>query len=149
MAHRQGFTMIELTIALVVVAILLSVAVNAFGDAQNRMATEQSVRLFQSLHARARAQAVERGTRASLWVDTPGDSAWVTRNGETLASVRFDDEFGVEIVGSPSFFRLCMGPRGFAELSCTSLTGPARLIFSQNQRADTVVVLPMGQLVNP
>jgi hypothetical protein len=84
-----------------------------------------------------------------LWVDTPGDSVWLVRGGVTLESIRFDDELGVEITGSPNFFRLCMGPRGFADPDCTSFSSGARLVFAQAGHADSVVILPMGQLVYP
>ena len=82
-----------------------------------------------------------------LWVDTPGDSVWITRNGETLEAIRFDDQLGVEIQGAPNFFRLCMGPRGYADVDCNSFTTTAKLQFSQGGNVLSVEVLPMGQLV--
>lgn len=147
MKRTSGFTLVEVVIALIFAAILLGVAVSAFGAVINRTAASQGLQAFQSLHARARAHAIEGGTNTMLWVDTPGDSVWITRNGETLEAIRFDDQLGVEIRGAPNFFRLCMGPRGYADVDCNSFTTTAKLEFSQGGNVLSVEVLPMGQLV--
>lgn len=147
MKRTSGFTLVEVVIALIFAAILLGVAVSAFGAVINRSAASQGLQAFQSLHARARAHAIEGGQNTMLWVDTPGDSVWLTRGGEVLETVRFSQELGVEIRGAPNFFRLCMGPRGYADVDCNSFTTTAKLEFSQGGNALYVEVLPMGQLV--
>lgn len=149
MNSKKGFTMVEVAIALVVAAILLGIATQAFGDVQNRFAAQQGLRLFESMHARARAHAVEGGVTTQLWVDTPGDSVWLVRGGQTLESVKFDEELGVEITGSPNYFRLCMGPRGFGDPDCTSFPSTARLTFAQANESLSVEILPLGQLIYP
>lgn len=141
--------MVEMAIAITVGLILLGIAHSAFGEVQNRFASQQGLQVFQSLHARARAQAVEGGVMTQLWVHSAGDSAWITRRGQTLETIRFDDELGVEIVTEPSFFRLCMSPRGFADTDCNSFAGTAKLEFSQGLNARTVAILQSGQLVFP
>jgi prepilin-type N-terminal cleavage/methylation domain-containing protein len=149
MNSKKGFTMVEVAIALTVAAILFGIVSQAFGEVQNRFAAQQGLRLFESMHARARAHAVEGGVTTQLWVDTPGDSVWLVRDGVTLEAVKFDEELGVEITGSPNYFRLCMGPRGFGDPDCTSFSSAARLTFAQGERSLSVVILPMGQLVSP
>ncbi len=149
MNSKKGFTMVELAMALVVAAILIGIVTTAFGDVQNRFAAQQGLRLFESMHARARAHAIEGGVTTQLWVDTPGDSVWLTRRGVMIESIRFDEELGVEITGSPNYFRLCMGPRGFGDPDCTSFSGTARLVFGQGDRELSVEILPLGQLVYP
>ena len=149
MNSKKGFTMVEMAMALTVAAILIGIVTQAFGDVQNRFAAQQGLRLFESMHARARAHAVEGGVMTQLWVDTPGDSIWLVRGGQTLESVKFDEELGVEITGSPNYFRLCMGPRGFANTDCTSFSSTARLTFAQASHSLSVAILPLGQLVYP
>ena len=149
MRSRKGFTMVEMAMALVVAAILIGIVSQTFGDVQNRFAAQQGLQLFESMHARARAHAVEGGVMTQLWVDTPGDSVWLVRGGQTLESIRFDEELGVEITGSPNYFRLCMGPRGYADPDCTSFSSTARLTFAQAGRSLSVEILPLGQLVYP
>jgi prepilin-type N-terminal cleavage/methylation domain-containing protein len=149
MNSKKGFTMVEMALALTIAAILFGIVTQAFGEVQNRFAAQQGLQLFESMHARARAHAIEGGVTTQLWVDTPGDSVWLVRRGQTLESVKFDQELGVEITGSPNFFRLCMGPRGFGDPDCTSFSSTARLTFAQGGRSFDVAILPMGQLVYP
>jgi prepilin-type N-terminal cleavage/methylation domain-containing protein len=149
MRSKTGFTMVEMAMALVVAAILIGIVTQAFGEVQNRFAAQQGLRLFESMHARARAHAVEGGVTTQLWVDTPGDSVWITRRGVAIETVRFDDELGVEITGSPNYFRLCMGPRGFGDPDCTTFSSTARLTFAQANEARSVEILPLGQLIYP
>ena len=139
--------MVELAIALTVGLVLLGIANSAFGEVRTRFAAQQGLQVFQSLHARARAQAVEGGVSTQLWVDSPGDSMWITRRGQVLETVRFDQELGVEIVAEPSFFRLCMTSRGFADTDCNSFNAAAKIEFSQGSNARTVAILQSGQLV--
>lgn len=149
MNSKKGFTMVEMVIALTVTAILIGIVTQSFGEVQNRFSAQQGLRLFESMHARARAHAVEGGVTTELWVDTPGDSIWLVRGGQTLESVKFDEELGVEITGSPNYYRLCMGPRGFGDEDCTSFSSPASLTFAQASESLSVVILPLGQLVYP
>lgn len=147
MRRASGFTLIEVVIALMFAAILLGVSVSAFGEVQSRMAAGQAVRAFHGLHARARAQAVERGLSTQLVVDVAGDSVTIRRAGQRLETIRFQSELGVDLVGSS--FVLCMGSRGFADPSCNSFTEPVKLGFSRGNDTEAVAVLPMGQLIVP
>lgn len=148
MNRRSGFTLIELAIVIVVAGALIGISVVAFNGVQNRLSAGQGLSTFKAMHARARAQAIEGGMITQLWVDTPGDSVWIVRDGRTLEVIRFDDELGVEITGNPSLFRLCMTSRGFAEPDCNSFSNSARLEFSQGSEVRTVEILQLGQLID-
>lgn len=147
MRRRQGFTVIELVVVIVVAGILIMIAIQAMGAVQHRMASEQAARTFQTLHARARAHAIEGGTNTRLVVDVAGDSVSVRRGGDALETIRFREEFGVDITGSSLI--LCMGPRGYADTDCNSFTSPITLSFTQNGKTESVQLLPLGQLVRP
>lgn len=147
--HRRGFTIIELVIAITVGGILLSIAIAGFGAVESRTAARQARNAFAGLHARARAQAIEFGTRTMLMVDVDGDSVWIARNDTVLETVRFADEFGVDLTADGSRYALCMSPRGFADPDCTSFSGGAKLAFERSGESMTATMLPMGQLGMP
>lgn len=127
-------------------AILVGVAVTAFGSLQTRMAAGQAVRSFQALHARARATAIETGTFARLFVDVGADSATVRRGGGVLETIHFQEELGVDIQGERSFI-LCMGPRGYADPDCSTYSTPIKLAFTLGADSEVVEILPLGQLI--
>lgn len=139
--------MIEMVVAIMVGAILLGIAMSAFSGVQERMASGQAVRTFQALHARARAQAIETGSVARLWVDVEGDSVTLRRAGVVLETVRFQDELGVDLRGTS--FILCMGPRGYAVSDCNTFNSPIALAFQKGTEGQKVELLPMGQLILP
>lgn len=139
--------MIEMVVVVVVGAILLGIAMVSFGGISERLAAGQAVRVFQSMHARTRAQAIEAGTLARLVVDVAGDSVTVRRGGDVLETVRFRQELGVDLRGTS--FTLCMGPRGFAEPDCNSFASPVTLNFVAGAGTESVELLPMGQLLLP
>jgi prepilin-type N-terminal cleavage/methylation domain-containing protein len=78
MGRRAGFTMVELVIALLIGSILTSIALSSYGNARGRFAVRGARTTFASLHARARAQAIESGSMMRLFVDMKGDSAFDT-----------------------------------------------------------------------
>ena len=143
---RRGFTLIEVVIVLMVGVILASIAMSTFGGAQDRLAVRQARATFASLHARARAQAIERGQMARLWVDTNADSVWIVLDGTQIETVRFRDELGVDIQGSMTQLRLCMSPRGFAETSCNSFSTTQTLTFAARGYTASADVRTLGQL---
>ena len=146
---RRGFTIIELLIVVAVGGILTTFVMVAFGNAQGHFAVRQARNTFASLHARARAQAIEFGTTTSLHVDAAGDSVWITRNDTTLETISFVDQFGVDLDGADASFELCMSPRGFGDSSCTSISGLTTLAFKQGDDEMYAQMLPLGQLKLP
>lgn len=147
--RRRGFTVIELVIAIMVGGILLSIVVAGFGAVENRTATRQARNVFAGLHARARAHAIEFGTRTLFVVDVAGDSAWISRNDTTLETMRFADQFGVHLTASDTRYTLCMSPRGYADTSCNSFTTSASVTFERADESMTATMLPLGQLEMP
>jgi len=147
--QRRGFTIIELIIAILVGAILASIAMASFGSVQSRTAVRQSRNAFAALHARARAQAIEFGTTTLLEVDVGGDSAWISRNDTILERIDFSQDFDVDIRSSTTRYTLCMSPRGYADTECTSFTGLAAMTFAQGVDSMTATMLPLGQLQMP
>lgn len=148
MPSRHGFSLIELVVALLVGSILTSIALSSYGNARGRFAVRGARNTFATLHARARAQAIELGSTVRLRVDVSGDSVavWSEDRG-TLESVHFDEEFNVDIRTNVGTISLCMNPRGYADPECNSFSSTAKITFWQNADSASLGLLPLGQLV--
>jgi prepilin-type N-terminal cleavage/methylation domain-containing protein len=145
MRNHRGFTVVEMLVVVTVATILVMIGMNSMSAFQGRTAVRQAQNAFLSLHARARAQAVEFGQNTELNVDTGGDSVWISRNDTTLTTVRFRGDLGVDIDGS-GVYTLCMTSRGYADASCNSFgEGTLTVRFIQASDTLTVSVLPLGQ----
>lgn len=144
---RHGFTLIELVIAILIGSILTSIALSSYGNARGRFAVRGARSTFASLHARARAQAIERGTTARLLLDVAGDSVSLWVGGDRLETLYFGDEFNVDLQSSVGNLRLCMNSRGYADTDCNSFNAPVKLGFVHGSDAASLELLPMGQLV--
>lgn len=145
--YRHGFSLIELIIALLIGSILTSIALSSYGNARGRFAVRGARNTFTSVHARARAQAIELGRTVRLIVDVNGDSIALWSNGQTLESIHLDEELNVDIRSSVGNIRLCMNPRGFADTDCNSFSSTAKVTFWHNADSASLNILPLGQLV--
>lgn len=146
MKPKRGFTMVEVVIVILVGSILLSIAVKSMGGIRGTYAVRSARDTFLSLHARARAYAIERGEVTRLSVDPAGDSVWVHTASETIDIVDFQS-MGVDIQASgSSVLRLCINPRGFGETSCNSFNNRVELDFVQQAERLRIAILPLGQI---
>lgn len=150
MHRKRGFTLIEIAIVIMIAGLLTSITVSAFGGVQKRLAVRQAKNAMVTLHARARAQAIEFGRETHLLISTAGDSMWITRNDTTLEKIRLQDELMVDIQGPVSAYRLCMNTRGYGDDGCNSFDAPVTLRFISRAGTDTAIVqmLPLGQLIH-
>lgn len=144
----QGFTLVEVVIALLIGSILTSIALSGFGNARSRFAATGARNTFHALHARARAQAIEMGAPVRLMVYPPGDSVVLLDTADVrLTGVDFEEEFHVDLRSSAPSLRLCLTPRGYADTACNSFNTAARLEFWQGGDSATLQILPLGQLI--
>lgn len=145
--NRRGFTLVEVVVTLLVGVLLTSMAIRGFGNTTSKMAVSQARNAFTSLHARARAVAIERGVDAELKIDEAGDSVWVEADGNRIEHRDFAETMDVEIDSKPSgVITLCMSPRGFADVDCNSFGTKALVRFGQGQQYEIVEILPLGQI---
>ena len=148
---RLGFTMVEMVVAILIGSILTSIALSSYSNARGRFAVRGARNTFVAVHARARAQAIEKGEIVKIVVSPLYDRlSLVTQSGDTLERIGFGDEFSVDIQrvgGSSTELEICMNSRGFAEESCNSFTTPAGIQFWQGADSASVEVLPLGQLI--
>lgn len=147
MSRSRGFTFLELVVAIAVAGILLSITIRTFGSVRHSFAAQQGRQVFESLHARARAQAIESGTVTRLVVDVDGDSISLVRGAAVLETIRMRSQMDVDIVGSSLV--LCMNSRGFADTACNSFAKPTELVFESGSEKEAVLLLPLGQITEP
>ncbi len=143
----RGFTVIEVVIVLLIGSILTSIALSSYGDARGRFAVRGARTTFASVHARARAQAIELGSTVRLLVDVSGDSVSLWSDSTHLETIHLADELNVDIRSSSGSLTLCMNSRGYADTDCNSFTGIVKVSFWQNADSASLNLLPMGQLV--
>ena len=137
----------ELVVVLMVGSILTSIAIQSFSGVSGRFAAKGARQTFLSMHARARAHAVEYGQTVQLNLDPGGDSVWLSRDGEVLEVVDFGEEFNVDIRTSiVSGLTVCMNARGFADTGCNNFTSPVTVTFLLASDTVRVRVLTLGQM---
>ena len=137
----------ELVVVLLVGSVLTSIAIRSFNGISGRFAVKGARQTFMSMHARARAHAVEYGQNVRLNLDPGGDSVWLSRRGEVLEVVDFAKEFNVDVrTSTNSNLRVCMNARGFADTGCNNFVSPVTVTFLLATDTVWVRVLTLGQM---
>ncbi len=137
----------ELVVVLLVGSVLTSIVIRSFNGISGRFAVKGARQTFMSMHARARAHAVEYGQTVRLNLDPGGDSVWLSRRGEVLAVVNFAKEFSVDVrTSTNSNLRVCMNARGFADTGCNNFVSPVTVTFLLATDTVWVRVLTLGQM---
>lgn len=143
---HKGFTLIEVIIGMVIGAILVSFAIQAFGTTANHTSAREARYVFNGMAARARAQAVESGRNTLLIADARGDSVVILANGVVAENVRFGEEMDVDIQAAQDVTILCMNPRGYADQNCNSFNTTVSMSFVQGNQSRSLEILPLGQI---
>lgn len=149
---RKGFTLLELVIVVVITAVLAGVVVNSFSRMAGQLNTRSAHDNFLSLHAQARAFAVERGVEVRLIIDPAQDRVRIetTADGqvELLNEMDFRENFAVDLirVTGQGIAVLCFTPLGVANLGCTNaVTTETTIRFDMGNRSRSIRLLPLGQ----
>ena len=146
-APRSGFSIIELTIVLMVGSILTSIAITSFNGVSGRYAVGGARQSFMSMHARARAQAIEYGQTVRLNVDPGDDSVWLSRGNEILELLDFGEVFNVDVrTSTDANLWVCMSPRGFADTGCNNFSSTVTVDFLLPSDTASVSILTLGQM---
>lgn len=155
-SRRSGFTLLEMIVVITITGVMASIAILAFSTVHGRLGARSAQDNFLSVHAQARAFAVERGRTVRLVMDTAEDLLRVEWTGpggvETLSELDLGREFDVNMTlesGSTTTPGIvCFTPRGIAEPGCGTVTTTTRLRFTRGTRTDgvrEVELLPFGQ----
>lgn len=150
--REDGFTLIEFVVVLVLAMVLMDIAVGGLLPARRAAALESAEYALRSLHARARAHAIERGTDARFEIDPAADLARVVVEADTIVTVDFAETYGVDVEsqvgGSVTALTQCMTPRGVGDGACTSFSSPAEIALFQDGRSRVIRLLPLGQILD-
>lgn len=103
--RRKAFSLIEVSIAVFILAMLVAVSVPAFVRTYNDLTLRETARTFSTMCQYARVEAVSRRINSVLHIDLDRQVFWVTQDGATLktyevskrvliASVQFIDTTG-------------------------------------------------------
>lgn len=113
MRHR-GFTMIELMIVIVLVGAMASFAFPRIGDAITKQRVKSARTAIVSLHAKARANAIQRGAQTTFRLDknvvTITSRHPLTGAADTVGVESLVSRYGVEVKSSR--VSLVFDPRG-------------------------------------
>lgn len=147
--NNAGFTMLELLISLVVLAVLAGITtpkiVGQRQAAQRRAATHQ----FVSAHSLTRATAVRYGRRAELHIDPSALRFWVVvdtgQTASVMDTVRMVSLDAAQLTMSSDRTVLCFDARGLATTAGACETADALVTFAEPSKTDTVRFTALGQ----
>ncbi len=144
--RRDGFTLFELFIVVVIIGVVTAVAIPRVSDARVHAAVRGARWEVTTQLARARNIATSRGCRSVLHVaDGSSAQVWITACGitgsetDTVGSVeRLSDRFGVSVQSTGD--SIAFAPNGLA-LAANWMV----LTFSKSSYTDTLSVSPVGR----
>ncbi len=145
MRKPNGFSILEVTMTVLIGMTLTDMAVRHVAPVQSTVAVSSSAHILRSLAARTRAHAIERGTIARLDLDTAEDRASVVVGAEVLESIDFKS-MGVDLQSKTSRVRLCMNPSGFGEMGCNSFVSDITITLVRGEKSSTIVLGPLGRV---
>ena len=91
-ALRAGFTLIELSIVVFIMAVVLAICIPSFVRSYNGAVLRDTAQTFATTCQFARVQAVTEQKPALLHIDLPRQMFWVTQPGHSEESVADEDQ---------------------------------------------------------
>ena len=146
MRKPNGFSMLEVTVSVMIGIALTNVAIRNVAPVQNTVAVSSSAHTMASLAARTRAHAIERGAIARLEIDVVEDRASILVAGEVLETISFAS-MGVDVRSVLPLVRLCMNPSGFGEVGCNSFSNDVLVELVRGEKASSLVFGPLGRVI--
>lgn len=146
-SDRQGFTIVELAIVVMISSILIGVAVPRIQATFQQRDVNSARDGVILMAARARARAMETAATVEFRL-LPGDARVVlVQGGTTVETFDFGDDLGVVAHSEAGDLVMCYTARGFATEPCsTHLSGPVRVEFWRRDHTAVLEVWQLGQL---
>lgn len=136
---RHGLTLIELTLALVILGLMMMIATRQVTLFVDRIATRDAVRAAAAVVARARDEALALHTPVSIRIDTTRDALeLVTRSG-LIARAMLGDVHGVSLTTTRDSITFDVRGLGYGAANLT-------LVAKRGRSADTMVVSRLGRV---
>jgi prepilin-type N-terminal cleavage/methylation domain-containing protein len=144
MTNRNGFTVLELMLVLMIGGIIAGFAARGYAAVANERAAANARAALVRTAFHAQTEARRTGRMVYLNIRPDSGWAWVeTSTGQVLHSVDAS-EYGATMVGAP--LRLCYTARGYALPSCTNFSSPATIGYVRAADTSSVVVTALGQV---
>lgn len=147
-SRRTGFTMLELLIVLILIAVLTGLALPKLTTAAQKANIRSTRMELASLVTRARAAAIQRGCVDSLHISTSTAKAWVTAcqvsgtSRDTVGPVdNLGQRFGVTLSASKTDYGY--DPRGIL----VGYSGGS-IVITGNGFTDSVVINNVGKVTH-
>lgn len=151
---RAGFSIIELLWVLILASIVYAIALPVIGKTRVDASVQNSRHAVVSAVSLARAMAIRFGRPAMLRLDPAKDRMWVeadtTVSGagtgvDTLGFFDFRGDLRVDLQSNRE--TLCFNGRGIGTTTAACPEAGAVIVVALNERADTVIVTPLGRVV--
>ena len=136
---RRAFTVVELTIAMVVIAILSAITMPAAAGLLDRIRVRSAVTEIESLFGVARHIAIARSAQASVEIDTAARAVSVTVGGETVRSSAAGREHGVELAANRASMSYTPTGVGYGAANLS-------IVVRKGSAIDTIVVSRLGRV---
>ncbi len=117
---RDGFTIIEVIIALVIMGVMAVVAFPSLGDAVTNRRAQNARNDLVYVASRAQMAAVERGEMVRLSMDPSTDVLTIlAASGDTVEVFDMRDQDDADLLIEGGTLHVCYSPMGFAHPSCS------------------------------
>lgn len=143
--NRRGFTLIEILIVVVLLGAIMALAGPRLRTALVRQDVRSARDALVTMHATARAAAIQRGRYTALWI--VGDTALVVAQHPVTAAfdtvvnpVNLRSRWGVTVTTTNNW--LVFDPRG---LSATG--GTTRIVVQRGVFQDAIEINPVGRVL--
>ena len=144
MRGREGFTLVELVIVLMIGAMAMGVVSQQYARVEQQRAVANARDAMIMTAYRARAEAMRSGRVVYLRVRPDSGVVRVGTAAGPVLHTLDGDEFGARMVG-PSL-SMCYTSRGYAMPGCTTFTGEQKLQFIRGADTAAVSILSLGQV---
>lgn len=137
----RGFTLPELLLVLIIIAVLASISVPPLGRALDRLAVDQAASRYESLHESARSIAVTRGRLSRVQLDSSRHTAVLElkRAPTTWDTLQTQDLGRARLSASQTMVTFSPIGIGFGASN-------TRIVFTAGVAAETVTVARTGRL---
>ncbi len=150
--HNNGFTLIEMTLALMAISVVVGAVVPPLVDWQRNMELATSMDQFERLHELTRITAIREGRIAELHIDDAGTRLWIevdTSGTGVRDTVAMLQELEAEVSFAANRDLLCFDARGLptAVGACDAPDATVAFEISTTGQVDTTRVTLLGKVL--
>lgn len=137
-ARRRAFTLVELVLVCVLLALLSAVALRPLGRELDRIAARDAVRAAALAIAQARGDALARRAIVAVRIDTVAGTVALRTGGRTLRVLALGHTYGVTLSTTRDSIAFDVRGLGYGAANLT-------LVARRGGAADTLVVSRLGR----